>query len=320
MTPMLEFLAPMRLWGLALVPVLAVVYLAFVASRGRGVKSRERSPLERMLPQQAAWKRHLAVAAAILSLVAINVAWAVPMAQVDVPRDRATIVVTLDVSRSMMATDVSPDRITAAKQGAVEFVDMVPERFNVALVAFAGATNIVVPPTTDRGALKNAINALEVAPATATGDAIYTSLEALALAPPDPDNPDEPVPAAIVLLSDGQKTIGKDPIVAAEKSGEDGVPIYTIAYGTQDGYVIDGGVQQPVPVNHAELANIAKASGGKKFSAASSQELEQVYESIAESVGYEKTNVEITWMFVGVAAALGLIAAMAMISLAARWP
>lgn len=320
MIPLVEFLVPLRLWGLALVPVLAVIYLGLVLSRGGGTTRRERTPLERLLPQQAAWKRHVAVAAAVLSLVAINLAWAVPVAKVNVPRDRATIVVTLDVSRSMMATDVSPDRITAAKDGAAEFVDMVPERFNLSLVSFAGATNIVVPPTTDRGAMKNAIKALEVAPATATGDAIYTSLDALALAPVDPDKPDEPVPAAIVLLSDGQKTLGKDPITAAEQSGEQNVPIYTIAYGTQDGYVMDGGQQQPVPVNHAELANIAKESGGKKFSAESSQELEEVYGTIAESIGYEQVDEEITWMFVGVAAGFGLVAGLAMISLAARWP
>ncbi len=320
MVPMIEFQDPLRLWVLLLIPLLLLIYLILVIARSGDKRGRNLSPLERMIPQQAAWKRHLAVGAALLSLAAINVAWAVPMSQIDVPRDRATIVVTLDVSRSMMATDVSPDRITAAKEGAVEFVDMVPERFNLSLVSFSGATNIVVPPTTDRGAMKNAIKALEVAPATATGDAIYSSLEALKLAPPDPDHPDEAVPAAIVLLSDGQKTIGKDPITAAKKSGEEGVPIYTIAYGTQDGYVMDGGVQQPVPVNHAELAKIATESGGKKFSAESSQELGEVYSSIAKSVGYEQVNQEITWMFVGVAAGFALLAGLAMISLAARWP
>ncbi|WP_028708730.1 VWA domain-containing protein [Propionicicella superfundia] len=319
MVPLLEFMAPARLWGLLLVPVLVAVYLAFVVSRRVGPR-RDKSPLERMLPQQAAWKRHLAVGAAVLSLVSINGAWAMPMSQIDVPRDRATVVVALDVSRSMMATDVSPDRITAAKQGAVEFVDMVPERFNLALVSFAGTANLVVPPSTDRAAMKNAIEALEVAPATATGDAIYTALESLSLAPADPDNPDEPVPAAIVLLSDGQRTIGRDAIEAAKAAKEQNVPVYTIAYGTQGGYVMDGGVRQPVPVNHSELDKIARASGGQKFSAATPQELEQVYKTIAQSVGTEKVNVEITWMFVGVAAGLGLLAALAMISLAARWP
>jgi Ca-activated chloride channel family protein len=320
MIPMIDFLAPARLWGLLIVPVLVIVYLAFVLSRRSGGRKGEKSPLERMLPQQAAWKRHVAVGAAILSLVFINVAWAMPKSVIDVPRDRATVVVALDVSRSMMATDVSPDRITAAKQGAEEFVGMVPERFNLALVSFAGTANLVVPPTTDRAAMKNAINALDVGPATATGDAIYKSLEALTLAPPDPDNPNEAVPAAIVLLSDGQRTIGRDAIEAAKAAKKQGVPIYTIAYGTQGGYVMDGGVKQPVPVNHAELAKIASESGGKKFSAVSSQELKQVYETIAKSVGTEQVDVEITWVFVGIAAGFGLIAGLAMISLAARWP
>lgn len=319
MVPLLDFIAPVRLWGLVLIPILAAVYLAFVFAR-KSSRSNPRSPIERLLPQQAAWKRHVAVGAAVLSLLFINVAWAMPKTYTDVPRDRATVIVTLDISRSMLATDVEPDRITAAKEGAKAFINMVPKRFNVALVTFAGTTNLVMPPTTDRAALANAINGLEIAPATATGDAIYTSLEALTLVPEDPSHPNDPAPAAIVLLSDGQKTVGRDPIGAAQAAKEQNVPIYTIAYGTADGYVVDNGQRQPVPVDHAELSQIAAASGGEKFSAVSEKELEQVFEAIAQSVGYEKVDVEITWIFVGVAAGFGLLAAVAMISLAARWP
>jgi Ca-activated chloride channel family protein len=296
------------------------VYLAFVLSRKAPKKKRDRAPIERLIPGQAAWKRHLAVGAAILALVFINIAWAMPKGQMNVPRDRATVVVALDVSRSMLAEDVSPDRITAAKEGAASFVEMVPERFNLGLVSFAGSANLVVPPTTDRGAMIRAINALEMKPSTATGDAIYKAIGAFDLAPEDPAHPDELAPGAIVLLSDGQKNIGRDPVKAAEAAKEAGFPIYTIAYGTQDGYVLDNGVQQPVPVNHAELAEIAKVSGGKKFSAESLQQLEEVYKAIAQDIGYEKVDVEITWIFVGVAAGFGLLASVAMVSLAARWP
>lgn len=319
MVPMIEFLAPNRLWALIAVPVLVMVYLVFVFSR-RAARRGPKTPIERLLPQQAAWKRHIAVGAAVLSLVFINIAWAMPKDQIDVPRDRATIIVTLDVSRSMMATDVAPDRITAAKKGASGFVDMVPARFNLSLVSFAAYANIVVPPTTDRAAMVNAINALDIAPSTATGDAIYRSLEAIALAPEDPAHPNDPAPAAIVLLSDGVKTVGRDPLVAAKAAKEKGVPIYTIAYGTADGYVMDGGTRQSVPVNHYQLAQIASLSGGKKFSAASQDELQQVYKTIAQSVGSEKVDQEVTWIYVGVAAGFGLVAALAMISLAARWP
>ncbi len=320
MIPMIEFLQPVRLWALIVVPILVLVYLGFFLSRGRSTRRRDRSPLERLLPQQAAWKRHIAVGAAILGLVFINIAWAVPKDEMQVPRDRATVVVTLDISRSMLAADVSPDRITAAKEGAVGFVGMVPPRFNIALVSFAGTVNLVVPPTTDRGAVTRAINALEIGPATATGEAIYTSLESLTLVPPDPEHPNDPAPAAIVLLSDGQRTVGRDAIPAAREAKKQNVPVYTIAYGTQDGYVMNGGQREPVPVNHAELAAIARESGGKKFSAESREQLRQVYEAIAQSVGYETVDVEVTHIYAGIALGFGVLASLALVSLAARWP
>lgn len=320
MVPMIEFLQPIRLWALVIVPILVFVYLGFVLTRGRPTPRRDRSPLERMLPQQAAWKRHTAVGAAILGLVFINIAWAMPKDQMQVPRDRATVVITLDVSRSMMAEDVAPDRITAAKEGAIGFVGMVPAKFNLALVSFAGTVDSPVPPTTDRGALRRAIEALQIAPATATGEAIYTSLQSLSLAPPDPEHPNDPAPGAIVLLSDGQRTVGRDAIDAAREAKKQNVPVYTIAYGTQDGYVMNGGQREPVPVNHAELAAIARESGGKKFSAESKEELRQVYEAIAKSVGSETVDVEVTYIYAGIALGFGILASLALVSLAARWP
>ncbi|HDP3827278.1 TPA: VWA domain-containing protein, partial [Pseudomonas aeruginosa] len=192
------------------------------------------------------------------------------------------------VSRSMVATDVEPSRLSAAKTAAKDFLGDLPPRFNVSLVKFAASAQVVVPPTTDRAAVSTAITNLQVLPSTAIGEGIYSSLNALKLVPDDPKHPGQKPPAAIVLLSDGATNVGRPSLEAAKEAGRQHVPVYTIAYGTAGGYVVEGGQRQPVPVNHYELAAIAKASGGEKFSAESLGQLSDVYKSIAQSVGYEK--------------------------------
>lgn len=314
------FLRPERLWWLVIIPVLVGLYALLLWRRKARSRPRQISNLERVLPRQQAWKRHVAVGAAILSLAALNVAYAQPKGEVEVPRDRATIVLTLDVSRSMIAEDVDPNRLAAAKAAAKEFLNLLPERFNVSLVSFAGAAAVVVPPTTDRGMVAAAIDNLEVAPSTAIGEGIYSSLDAIAQAPPDPERPDEPAPGAIVLLSDGYTNIGRSSEAAAKESKSQKIPIYTIAYGTPGGYVESNGRREPVPVNHAELAEIARISGGKKFSAGSSGELRSVYSSIAKSVGYMKVDQEVTEQYAGFALAFAILASLAVMSLGARWP
>ncbi len=320
MTPMIEFLRPERLWWLLIIPALILGYLVLLQRRAARTKDTGISNLSRILPKQQAWKRHVAVGAAVLSLGALNVAYAQPKDVVDVPRERATIVLTIDVSRSMMATDVSPNRIDAAKSAAKDFLGMVPAGFNVSLVAFAGSASVIIAPTTDRGLVARAVDNLQLAPSTAIGEGIYSSLDAITLAPPDPDHPDDPAPAAIVLLSDGYTNIGRSSSEAATAAGKQKVPIYSIAYGTADGYVIDRGQRQPVPVNHQELSEVAKLSGGRKFSAGSSSELEEVYRNIARQIGYMKVDQEVTETYTGIALAFALLASLAVISLGARWP
>ena len=320
MIPMISFIEPERLWWMLLIPVLLLLY--FVLLRRKSARSRTTgiTNLDRVLPKQQAWKRHIAVGAAVLSLAALNVAFAKPSDQVDVPRDRATIVIALDVSRSMIAEDVKPNRLDAAKAGAKDFLGMLPPRFNVALVAFAGSASVVVAPTTDRGLVSRAIEGLQVAPSTAIGEGIFSSLDALVLAPVDPDHPDDPAPGAIVLLSDGFTNLGRKSATAAQAAKERKTPIYTIAYGTADGYVVDGGRREPVPVNHEELQRVADISGGKKFAAGSSGELKDVYASIAKAIGYVKEEQEVTEIYTGYAFGFAILAAIAVISLGARWP
>lgn len=320
MTPLaMEFLAPQRLWALVIIPVIAVLYV-FLAGRGGHHRRAMSRRLEMVVPKDAAWKRHGAVLLALLSLGALVVAWAIPKDYVDKPRDRATVVVAVDVSWSMEAQDVAPSRLEAAQTSAKTFVESLPERFNVALVTFAGTADVAVPPTVDRGAVTRAIDALELAPSTAVGEGVYKSLDALKLVAPDPDDPDEVAPAAIVLLSDGATNIGRSSAGAAQTAADQGVPVYTIAYGTDNGYVVQDGQRQRVAVDHYELSEIARISGGKKYAAESSGQLGEVYDAIRESVGYEKVPTEITDRYAGLAIIFAVLSALGVISLGARWP
>lgn len=310
---------PGRLWWL-LVPLAVVLGYIGLSARRAPVGRTSRVDLRRLVPRDKAWKRHLAVLCSVASMASLVLAFAQPQAYREVPRDRATVVITMDVSRSMIATDVEPSRLSAAKSAAKFFLNELPERFNVALVKFAASAQLVVPPTTDRATLSAAIDNLQVLPSTAIGEGIYASLDALKLAPEDPEHPGTRPPAAIVLLSDGATNVGRPSLPAAQQSKRQGVPIYTIAYGTAGGYVYEDGRRQPVPVNHHELAAIAKASGGEKFSAESLGQLTDVYKSIARAVGQEKVYTEVTDRYVGYALLLAVLAGLGVVSLAARWP
>lgn len=314
----MEFLAPNRLWGLAIIPLIAILYVVLSGrtSRSRPMSSR----LRLVVPKDAAWKRHGAVLLALLSLASLILAWAMPMDIVPKPRDRATVVVAIDVSWSMEATDVEPDRMEAAQTAAKAFVESLPPRFNVAVVAFAGTAAIVVPPTVDRDVVNRGIDGLEMGPSTAIGEGIYKSLDALRLVPPDPSDPDAVAPASIVLLSDGGTNIGRSSAGAAEESKRQGVPVYTIAFGTDRGYVIQDGQRQAVAVDHYEMSEIARISGGKKYSADSASQLNEVYEAIRESVGTEDVPAEVTDRYAGLAIVFAVLAALGVISLGARWP
>lgn len=194
MIPMLEFLHPGRLWLLLLVVAVLGFYLIVSQRVQSGSRRRGKTRLDLVVPRDSPLKRHISVGASLLAMASLVLAYAQPQAVSPVPRERATVVITIDISRSMRAEDVSPSRIQAAQTAAKEFVDMVPASFNVALVTFSGTAQIAAAPTTDRTAVKSAIDAIELEPATAIGEAIYTSLDALQLAPPDPENPDEPAP------------------------------------------------------------------------------------------------------------------------------
>ena len=215
---------------------------------------------------------------------------------------------------------MQPTRLDAAKQAASDFVEQLPEKYNVSVVSMAGSASVLVPPTTAHNTVENAIRSIQLQDSTAIGEGIATGLRALQQAPKDPDRPDSVAPGAIVLLTDGANTVGRAPQQAAAEAKAAKVPVYTIAYGTENGYVDLDGKREPVPVDHEEMKQVAQTSGGEYFAAATADELKSVYENIGSEVGYEKADREVTSRFAGYGLALAVLAALGAISLGARWP
>ena len=314
-----SFLAPGRLWLLLVVVGLLVAYVVLQRRRpAYALRFTELDLLASVVPRSAAWRRHVPAGLLLLSLVALTTAFARPEADVQVPRQRATVVVALDTSLSMQATDVAPDRITAARDSASTFVEGLPDRFAVGLVSFSGSATVVVSPTQDHELVVDAVQRLELGPSTAIGDAVLSSLEAIRAVPGEQGQP--PPPARIVLLSDGTSTVGRPVPAAVEAAVEAGVPVSTIAYGTADGVVEVQGEQVPVPVDRPALERLAEATGGSAFSAQSSAELSAVYDDIGAQVGTTTERREVTDVVTGVGLLLGVAAAAASLVWSARLP
>lgn len=315
----LDFLNPERLWVLVLVPLLIAAYIWAVRRKKKtGMRFTNTTILSRVVPRQSQWRRHLAVALSVAALVSLSFAWARPNGVEMVPRERATIVLVIDISNSMLATDVKPNRLDAAKQAAISFVKSLPEKYNLALVSLSGSPSVRLPPTLDRVMAQQAINSLKVQDTTAVGEGIYTALTALQMAPKGDDG--SIAPGAIVLLSDGQNTAGRSPQQAANEAAKAKVPIYTIAYGTQNGYVDLDGKREPVPPDTDLLRTLASMTGGATYSAESLDQLDRVYTNIRSEVGYMPVKKEITALWAGYGLAFAVVAALAAVSLGARWP
>jgi Ca-activated chloride channel homolog len=321
LVPQLAFLDPERLLILLVIPLLVAAYIFATRRKNRrGMRFTNTSMLDVVVPKQSQWRRHLAVALSLLSLITLTAAFARPKTQVDVPRERATVVLVIDASLSMQATDVQPNRLAAAKAAATDFVRKLPEKYNVSVVSMAGSASILVPPTIAHNTVENAINSIQLQDSTAIGEGIAAGLRALQQAPKDPNNPDSVAPGAIALLSDGSNTVGRAPQQAAAEAKAAHVPVYTIAYGTENGYVDLDGKREPVPVDHRQMQQVAQLSGGEYFAAATADQLKTVYQNIGSAVGYEKADREVTSRFAGYGLALAVLAALGAISLGARWP
>lgn len=313
------FLNPERLWWLLLIPVLVAIYIYLTRRKNRsGMRFTNTAVLGAVVPVQSQWRRHLAVALTLLSLIALTIAWSRPSGVDRVPRERATVVLVLDISQSMAAVDVKPTRLDAAKAEAKKFVAALPPQFNVALVSLSGNPASRLPPTTDRGQVNRAIDALTLQDSTAIGDSINVAMATLQSAPKAADG--SVPPGAIVLLSDGQNTAGRSPTQEAAEATKAKVPIYTIAYGTENGYVDLDGKREPVPPDKALLQRIATMTNGQAYTAENVGQLENVYKNIRSEVGYEEVRKEITATWAGYGLAFAVVAALAAVSLGARWP
>ena len=251
------------------------------------------------------WWRHLAAFAFVLGLTSVALALARPVAPVNTPVNRTTIMLAVDVSGSMNATDVTPSRMRALQEAADGFVENVPSDINVGLVSFNNQASLVVPPTQDHFSVADGIDSLTPSGSTAIGDAIFVCLDAIKRVPPAPDG--SPVPARIVLMSDGATNTGRsnDSAVAAAKAA--GVPVWTIAYGTDSGTVTipgpNGGTFN-VPVDAAALAAIASQTGGQTFTADSADRIRQVYADIGRSLGYHIVDSDLSGLFAAIGFAL----------------
>ncbi|AWS42682.1 VWA domain-containing protein [Streptosporangium sp. 'caverna'] len=315
----MTFLSPAWLWLFALLVLLAAAYVAAQFARRRYALRFTNLPLLALVaPSGPGWRRHVAPVLFLVMMSLLVIGAARPADEVRVPRDRATIIIALDVSLSMEADDVSPNRIAAAKEAAQKFVNDLPERFNVGLVAFARSASVVVSPTTDHQAVFTSLGNLSTRAGTAIGEAVFSSLDAVRSF--DQQAVTDPPPAAVVLLSDGDNTSGRSVADAIETAMNARVPVSTIAYGTQDGTVSIDGRDVNVPVNKATLQTLSDGTGGRAYEAESGSQLREVYEQIGTSLGYRMVNQEISQRFVVAALLAGLLTAVMALVLGSRLP
>lgn len=315
----LTFLSRSRLWFLIIVAALIAAYVVMQLRRKEyAVRFTNLNLLASVAPKRPTWRRHVPAAAFVLSMIALVTAFAQPARPVKIPRERATVVMAIDVSLSMEATDVQPNRLVAAQEAAKSFVDIVPGRLNIGLVAFSGTAQVLVSPTTDHALLKRGIDTLQLGPRTAIGEAVFASLAAIQSVPTEPGQ--APAPGRIVLMSDGETTVGRANDLATKAASDAKVQVSTIAFGTDNGTVEVEGRSIPVPVNHDALAQIAEGTGGKAFEAATAKELRRVYENIGSSIGFRTEQREVTSWLVGIALAFALAAAAGSLLWTSRLP
>ena len=307
-----DFLAPARLWLLLVVAGLVVAYV--LAQRRRAtntVRFTQIEMLEQIAPRRPGWRRH-AVAGVQLAALTIGVLGAAQPVHRSTsrPHSAGKIMLLFDVSLSMQADDVAPSRLDAAKKAGEDFVDAVDDDIDVGLISFSGTVSTDVEPTTDRVRLTKAIDALQLGEGTAIGDAIAAGVRLL-----QPGEPTKDSPGTLVVLSDGETTQGRPTAEGAQVAKDANVPVYTIAFGTDNGAITnpDTGQIDPVPVKLDELQGAADATGGKAYVAPSSAELAKAYGDIRahlqQTTGDAVTTIhELAWRYVLAAVVLLMIA------------
>ena len=362
----MSFAAPHLLWGLLLAPLALAAYVLAQRRRGRyAVRFTNVDLLATLVPRGPGWRRHVPAGLYLLALSGLLASLARPHAAVPVPKEEATVVMVLDSSGSMNATDVQPSRLAAARSAGRAFLDQLPPRFQVAVVTFASTVRVAMPPTTDRAAARAALDALRADGGTAMGDGIVRAVEVAESvragqaaqagepgqagrgggpnrvplpsvpAPPTPPTPPTrptpspaaptPVtgagsqgarPEAILLLSDGANTAGRfQPLEAATRAQQLGIPVYAIALGTQAGTLTIQGRRVAVPPDEVTLRQIAEVTGGQFFTAPTERDLRSIYQDIGSRIAFEYQEHEVTFAF----AAAGAVLLLAGGALALLW-
>jgi Ca-activated chloride channel family protein len=348
----MSFEWPMVLWLLLAVPGLVVAYLWLKRRRKKlALRFASLGVVREALGRSPGWRRHVPPVLLLVAITALIVAAARPGARITLPSDHRTIVLAIDVSLSMRANDIEPTRMAAAQAAAKAFVQAQPSDVRVALVSFAGSAAVVQPPTRNRDELIAAIDRLELQRHTAIGSGILTSLatifpeqadeltaanvpggmarafdqsqgRSLDAAPAPAKKAFQPVPAgshksaAIILLTDGRRTTGPDPIDAARMAAERGVRVYTVGFGTAEGAPVSfDGWSIYMRFDEEALRGIADVTKATYYHAKSSADLLKVYEALNAQYVFERTHTEVSGLFVALAAALTVLAA----SLSVLW-
>lgn len=317
----MTFLSPHWLWLLLAVAGLAAAYVVMQRRRRHyAVRFTNLDLLASVAPRRPGWRRHVAASLAALGIVSLVLALARPVRDERVPRDAATVMLVMDVSGSMAATDIAPTRLAAAKRAAAEFVGEVPEAFRVGLVAYDSTARVLATPTTDHASVVAAIDGLVPGSGTATGDGIDLALDTIdaSVAALDVPPPDGPV-GSVVLLSDGATTTGMPLEAATRDAAARGVPVTTIAYGTDTGTVFAQGRMVSVPADDDSMRDVAEATGGSFFTAESASELDSVLEDVQSRIGYVTEQREVLRWFVGLAVVLLLAGTAASLLWSARF-
>lgn len=295
---------------LFLIPIagLVVLYLAKQRStRQRLGRFADSEMIVSVSPARASRWRHVPAVLLALALVFLTIAMAGPSLDRKIPRNRAVVMLVMDVSTSMDATDVSPSRMKAAQVAAKKFADDLTPGVNLGLISFAANPTMLSSPTTNHDATKIAIDKMQITERTATGEAIFSALQAISTVGAVIGGGDTPPPARIILFSDGKETSPSNPdnprgaFTAARAAKDQGIPISTISFGTPDGTVTVDGTQVPVPVDDTTMKKVAQLSGGTAYSASDLKGLEKVYTTLQDQIGYETVRGEASagWLRLG---------------------
>ena len=331
----LNFVWPEMLWLLVAVPLLVLAYLWLLGRRKKtALRYANLALVKQAMGKSAGWKRHVPPALLLLAITVLLLASARPAAVISLPSQQETIVLAMDVSGSMRAADVQPNRLVASQEAAKAFVAELPRSVRVAVVQFAGTAAVVQPPTHSRDDVYAAIDRFQLQRGTATGSGIVLSLATIfpeagidlsqitgqKAMPPGPN--DKPKPeftpvepgsfgsAAIIMLTDGQRTTGPDPLDAAKMASERGVRVYTVGIGTTQGEIIGfEGWSMRVKLDEETLKNVSVMTQGEYFYAGTAEDLKKVYQSLSSRMVVERKETEISALFAGLGALFAVLAA-----------